>query len=134
MDLRLHHPHRPRQGVRGLLRLVHRERRRPLRQRPPVLPQQLLGLVLVDVHAEPRGLEISTRGQTPCLHTWRSRRKRRSSGSDPVWYTICQATYPCQGVIASLRDGYIALREAIISISTFAPIGSAATAMVERAG
>jgi hypothetical protein len=29
---------------------------------------------------------------------------------------------------------YIALREAIISISTFAAIGSAATAMVERAG
>ncbi len=33
-----------------------------------------------------------------------------------------------------LVDGQTALREAIISISTLAPIGSAATAMVERAG
>jgi hypothetical protein len=30
--------------------------------------------------------------------------------------------------------GYAALREAIISISTLAAMGSAATAMVERAG
>ena len=39
-----------------------------------------------------------------------------------------------KAVISALRDGYCALREAIISISTFAPIGSAATANVERAG
>ena len=39
-----------------------------------------------------------------------------------------------QQVIAALREDYCALRDAIISISTLAPIGRAATAMVERAG
>ena len=88
VDLRLHHPDRAGQRLRGRHRLVGREGRRALRHRHAVLTQQLLGLVLVDVH--------------------RSR----------------------SGFVA----GQTALREAIISISTLAPIGSAATAMVERAG
>ena len=53
VDLRLHHPHRARQRLRGLDRLIHRDGGSALRQRHAELTQQLLGLVFVDVHAAP---------------------------------------------------------------------------------
>ncbi len=88
MDLRLHHPHRAGQPLRGLDRLVGREGGRALGHRHAVARQHLLGLILVDVH---QFIRVTSK-------------------------------------LAS--DG----RMAVISISTFAPIGSAATAIVERAG
>ena len=121
MDLRLHHPHRPGQPLGGPHRLIHRERGRALRQRHPVLPQQLLGLVFVDVHAGPVDREFANALLT-------------TSRQPSIWHTVCQMLFLCQCALSSLRDGYIALREAIISISTLAPIGRAATATVERAG
>ena len=119
MDLRLHHPDRPRQRLRGLHGLVDRECRRALRQRHAVLPQQLLGLIFVDVHESPMGREFGD----GC--------NDRQSAS---WYTICQIRRCLPVRYFGRARGYTALREAIISISTLAPIGRAATAMVERAG
>ena len=111
---------RPRQRLGGLHRLVHGECRRTLGQRHPVLPQQLLGLILVDVHGAP----------------WvaNSVMAAKAAAARSSWYTICQIRQRWPVRYFGCRDSYSALREAIISISTLAPIGRAATAMVERAG
>ena len=50
VDLRLHHPDRAGQRLRGGHRFLRREGRRALRHRHAILAQQLLGLILVDVH------------------------------------------------------------------------------------
>jgi len=51
-----------------------------------------------------------------------------------AWYTICQIRLGLPVHYFGCARNYTALREAIISISTFAAMGRAATAMVERAG
>ena len=53
VDLRLHHPDRAAELLRGLHRLFDAERGDALRHRHAEIPQHRLGLVLVDVHAGP---------------------------------------------------------------------------------
>src|SRR5690606_4809167 len=50
MDLRLDHPDRPGKLLSRGDRLLDCESRKPLRRRHAILPEQLFGLVLVDVH------------------------------------------------------------------------------------
>jgi hypothetical protein len=50
MDLRLDHPHRPAERLRGLHGVVDAERGNAARHRHAVAPEQLLALVLVDLH------------------------------------------------------------------------------------
>ena len=51
VDLRLHHEQRPRQLLHRLVGLAHREGDHAVRRRDAELTQEILGLMLVDVHA-----------------------------------------------------------------------------------
>ncbi len=122
VDLRLHHPDGPRQRLRGLHGLVQVKAGAPCASGTPYCRSSSLAWYSWTFMKAP-WVANSVMAAT-------ADRQARSASGIPY----ARSAIVCQCAISDVRDGYIALREAIISISTLAPIGSAATAMVERAG